>query len=150
MYKKTSHQDDQNIKNAENAASVYCNLVKEFKNYVLHKYDGSSNDDKLNKMRAEIIKAQKMVIESKTIIDKEAKDKSLREYSYGRKIDSGKVDEYDDFLRKFDFSYKEYKVIKVETYIPESIEEVFSKKYDKKSDLLGDSNIQTSGEETHE
>ena len=58
--------------------------------------------------------------------------------------------ELDDFLRKFDFSYEEYEVIKVETYIPESVEEVFSKKYDKKLDLLGDSNIHTSGEETHE
>lgn len=149
MYKKTIHQDAQTIQNAENAASVYCNLVKEFKNYVLYKYDGSSND-KLNKMRTEIITARKKITECKNIIDQDANDKSLREYSYGRKIDSGKVDEYDDFLRKFDFSYKEYKVIKVEPYIPESIEEVFSKKYDKKSDLLGDSNTQTSGEETHE
>ncbi len=143
MYKKTKYQDAQNIQNAENAASIYCNLVKEFKNYILHEYDGSSNDE-LKKMRTEIITTQKKVIGCKAIIDQEANDKNLHEYSYGRKIDSGKVKEYDDFLREFDNSCKRYEVIKVETYLPESFEEVFGKKYDENSKLLGDSNVQTS------
>lgn len=149
MYKKTKYQDAQSIRNAEKAASVYFKLVEEFKNYILYKYDGNSND-KLNKMRTEITIAQKKINECKKNIDQDAKDKSLSEYSYGRKIDSGKVEEYDDFLRKLDSSYKKYEVIEVEIYLPESIEEVFSKKYDKKSDLLGDSNMQISVEETPE
>lgn len=137
MCKKTKYQNAQNIRNAEKAASKYYkyyNLVEKFKNYILYKYDGVSSDE-VNEITTQIATARNKITECKNIIDREAKHKSMREYSYGRKIDSGKLEEYDEFLGKFDNSYKHYGVIEVETYFPEPIEEVFSKK----SDLLGNS-----------
>lgn len=79
-------------------------------------------------------------------------DKTLKECSYGRGIDSGQIEIHDSLLFKLDrfCNPVEYKKVKVETYLPEPFEEVFGKKYDESSKLLGDSNVQTISEGVQE
>lgn len=72
------------------------------------------------------------------------KDKALQECSYGRRIDSDQIEIHDCLLFKLDSFCKpvEYDEVIVEPYSPVSIEEVFGKKYEGSSKLLGDSNTQ--------
>lgn len=148
MGKKNKFQDAQNIKNAENAASTYCKLVKRFESHILHRYDGKIYTDDMKEMRSEITEARKKVIDYMVAIDKEVRDKALKECSYGRRVDSGQIEIHDSLLIKLDrfCNPVDYEEVEVETYLPESFEEVFGKKYDKTPELLGDPNVQTDSE----